>query len=71
MMYTGLSDAIHNELVGMEDKYAGGAQMNQADLDMIDKMFHALKCLATYEAMDEAYPRNRGRERGYGYGRRY
>ena len=70
-MYGNITDAIHRELDEMDARYGNGIQMTAADLDMFDKMVHSLKCLATYEAMDEAYPRGRGRnERGYGY-RRY
>lgn len=68
-MYTAISEAIHLELEKMEDKYANGATLTMSDLDAVDKMFHALKCLSTYEAMDEANRRpTRSR---YGYDRRY
>ena len=72
-MYTNISDAIFRELDSLEDKYSnGGMQMTEIDLTMIDRMFHALKCLATYEAMEDNgnYQRGRGRDR-YSYGRRY
>ena len=51
-MYHAICDAIHKELDQLEDKYSGGAQVTGQDLEHIDKMFHALKCLKTYEAMD-------------------
>ena len=70
-MFEGICEAIHRELHKMDEKYSNGTQLSETDLKDINTMAHALKSLATYEAMDEAYPRNRGRERGYGYGRRY
>ena len=75
-MYNVLCDAIHQELDALEDKFAkGGAQMTGQDLDHIDKMFHALKSLATYEAMKggseydglrdgDSYARGRSRTTG-------
>ena len=51
-MYHAICEAIHKELDQLEDKYSGGAQVTGQDLEHIDKMFHALKCLKTYEAMD-------------------
>lgn len=52
-MYRAISDAIHRELDMLEERFSNGANINNADLDMIDKAAHALKCLATYEAMTE------------------
>ena len=69
MMYPNIIEAVHRELEALDDRYANGAQMTPADLDMFDKMVHGLKCLATYEAMEDA-GRPRGRGRGY-YDRRY
>jgi len=63
-MFKGLYDAIHHELGELEDKFAGGARINAQELEHIDKMAHALKCLATYEAMASecgAEPTVRGR----------
>ena len=53
-MYPAICDAVHRELDNLEEKYSGGAQMSTQDLDVIDKMVHALKSLATYEAMKGA-----------------
>ena len=53
-MYPAICDAIHRELEQLEDKYTGGAQMTGQDLEHVDKMVHALKSLATYEAMKSA-----------------
>lgn len=50
-MYEGICEAIHRELGQLEEKFANGAQINGQELDHIDKMAHALKSLAAYEAM--------------------
>lgn len=50
-MFEGICEAIHNELDKLDEKYSKGVQMNVNDLENIDKMSHALKCLTTYEAM--------------------
>lgn len=69
-MYHGICEAIHRELDQMENKYAGGTQLASKDLEDIDKMAHALKCLKTYEAMegnseyDGSYARGRSRTTG-------
>ena len=52
-MYRAIPDAIHRELDMLEERFSNGANITNADLDMIDKAAHALKCLATYEAMTE------------------
>jgi hypothetical protein len=70
-MYNNIVDVIHRELEEMDAKYGNGVQLTPADVDMFDKLVHGLKCLATYEAMEDAYPRGRERGRGYGYNRRY
>ena len=67
-MYEGICEAIHRELDQLEEKFANGAQINGQELDHIDKMAHALKCLATYEAMEgnseDSYARGRSRTTG-------
>ena len=69
-MYRAICEAIHKELEQLEDKYSSGAQMSAKDLEDIDKMGHALKCLKTYEAMegnseyDGSYARGRSRMTG-------
>lgn len=74
-MYYGICEAIHRELKALEDKYSEETPLNSKDLDDIDKMAHALKCLTTYEAMqgnserygsyDEgSYARGRSRSTG-------
>jgi hypothetical protein len=69
-MYHKICEAIHKELDQVEDKYSSGAQLSGKDLEDIDKMAHALKCLKTYEAMegnseyDGSYARGRSRMTG-------
>ena len=72
-MYHAICEAIHKELDQLENKYSGGAQLATKDLDDIDKMAHALKCLKTYEAMEgnseyggsyDSYARGRSRTTG-------
>jgi len=70
-MYHGITEAIHREMDELEKKYANGVQLESKDLQDIDKMVHALKCLATYEAMTgessyggDSYARGRSRTTG-------
>ena len=60
-MFEGIKDTLHGELRDLENKFANGENLTVTDLDQIDKMAHALKCLATYEAMENAEPRSRAR----------
>jgi hypothetical protein len=51
-MFEGICEAIHREMDQLEEKYASGkSAINSQDLKDIDTMAHALKSLATYEAM--------------------
>ena len=50
-MFEGIVETMHHEMDLLEDKFQDGNAMSEKDLEMIDKMAHALKCLATYEAM--------------------
>lgn len=51
-MFEGICEAIHREMDRLDEKYASGkAQLNGQDLENIDKMAHALKSMAGYEAM--------------------
>jgi len=70
-MFEGICEAIHKEMDTLEEKYERGAEMNGQDLEHIDKMAHALKSLATYEAMKGhseydggSYARGRSRTTG-------
>lgn len=67
-MFEIISDVLTHELDEMEDKFDGGAKLTMADLEMIDKIVHSLKSIATYEAMKE--PRRWSRREEYG-NRRY
>ena len=65
-MFDSLYSAIFHELELLDNKLQGGkAPMNSQDLENIDKMAHALKCLATYEAMKEreGYTKERARSK--------
>ena len=50
-MFDGICEALHREMEQLDEKFSKGAQMNGQELEHIDKMAHALKSLATYEAM--------------------
>ena len=69
-MFEGICEAIHKEMDMLDDKYAKGTQLSKNDLEDIDKMAHALKCLKTYDAMeghseyDGSYARGRSRTTG-------
>lgn len=70
-MFEGLLEALHRELRELDEKFASGAKMNAQELDHIDKMAHALKSLAAYEAMagssgysGDSYARGRSRTTG-------
>ena len=53
-MFNGICEALHRELLELDEKLAKGVKMNVAELEQIDKMSLALKSLATYEAMSGA-----------------
>ena len=72
-MFEGICEAIHREMEILEDKYSKGTQLTGQDLEHIDKMAHALKSLATYDAMKgnseyggsyDSYARGRSRTTG-------
>ena len=49
-MFDKLKAMLHDEL----DRIQQDGEMDDTVLDHIDKIAHALKCLATYEAMEKA-----------------
>ena len=60
--YENLKKALCKELEKLDKKYGGDVgEMNPADLENADKIFHALKSAETYYAMAEA-----GEEEEYG-----
>lgn len=71
-MYDGICEAIHRELDRLDEKYSkGNVQLNNQDLENIDKMAHAMKSIAAYAAMNGAseydggsYARGRSRTSG-------
>ena len=52
-MFEGTFDSLHRELETLEEKVAKGP-MNHQDLEHIDMICHALKCLKAYESMTES-----------------
>ena len=65
-MFDIICDALHREMEKLAQKYDDGNDLTAQDLEHIDKMAHALKCIATYEAMRGEEPK---RTRRYSYGR--
>ena len=70
-MFESICEAVHREMRKLDEKYSSGAQLSDKDLMDIDKMAHALKSLATYEAMmgnsgyeGDSYARGRSRTTG-------
>ena len=49
-----IEKSLCRELDAIEHKLEGGQEMSIQDLEKIDKIAHAMKCLATYKAMKEA-----------------
>ena len=49
-----LEHKMCKELETLAEKYSSGQELAIQDLDKIDKLYHALKSLATYTAMKEA-----------------
>ena len=50
-MFNNICDALHREMDELDEKYGSGNQMNNQDLEHIDKIAHALKSIITYDAM--------------------
>lgn len=72
-MFEGICEALYRELEMLDNKLQGGkAPMNSQDLEVIDKMAHALKSLKACEAMEghseydggDSYERGRSRTTG-------
>jgi len=69
-MCRNICETLHREMEMLDEKYANGNQMNSQDLEHIDKIAHALKSIATYEAMQgsseygDSYARGRSRTTG-------
>ena len=64
-MYEGIYDVLHGELEMLEEKYTKDGNLTAQDLETIDKCAHALKCMATYDAMREASRPSRNRRDDY------
>ena len=52
-MYEAIKKSMRKEMDALDQKLKGGVEMSVNDLDKIDKLAHAMKSLATYEAMTE------------------
>ena len=52
--FEALEKSMCMELEAIEQKMKGGTEMSMADLEKVDKLTHAMKSLATYNAMKEA-----------------
>lgn len=71
-MFEGICEALHREMDKLDEKYSSGnVQLNNQDLDDIDRIAHALKSLETYKAMkgnsegyESSYARGRSRMTG-------
>lgn len=67
-MFDGIRETIHRELDQLDEKFANGSKISGQELENIDKMLHAMKCLATYEEMlgnsEDSYARGRSRTTG-------
>ena len=50
-MFDRICDTLHREMAELDEKYGNGSQLTNQDLEHIDKIAHALKSLATYDAM--------------------
>jgi hypothetical protein len=51
-MYDNICKKLHKELKRLDEKYASeNIEVSMADLEVFDKISHALKSMATYEAM--------------------
>lgn len=71
--FEALEKAMCHELEKIAQKLDGGTEMSTADLDKIDKLTHAMKSLATYEAMrnPEEWEDGMSGRRGRGMDGRY
>ena len=52
--FEALEKTMCRELETLEQKVSGGNEMSVQELDKIDKLVHAMKSLATYNAMKDA-----------------
>lgn len=72
--YENLEKAMCKELEKLDKKYTSNTEMDATDADRADKLYHALKCAATYHAMKDAEEEDDGysgayRGRSYARGR--
>lgn len=70
--YEKLDEAMCRELEKLDRKYGGGnAEMTPQDVELADKLYHALKCGETFYAMKEAGEWDEDEGEGSGEGRSY
>lgn len=67
-MFEHLENAMCEELDRLNEDYKGGKEITSGDLAKADLIGHALKSLATYEAMKGGYDEGTS-ERSYARGR--
>ena len=65
-MYENITDILHRELERLDEKYAQEAkEISNTDLDVVDKVTHALKSMACLEEKRDAGRRGRYSRDGY------
>lgn len=67
-MHDHLENVLRGELDMLEEKYRNDQEISSSDLEKVDKVVHALKCMETYKAMTEGYDDGQS-ERSYARGR--
>ena len=67
--YQNIEQALHKELSKIDKKMESeGTDMSTQDLEIVDKLFHALKSAETFYAMDEGGEMSARGYSGYGNG---
>ena len=68
--YDHLEEALCKELERLDKRYASEpGEMSAQDVEHADKLYHALKCAATWHAMKDAYEWEDKDASGRDYGR--
>lgn len=71
-MFENIENVLIDELEMVNEQYKDGHEINSGDLEKVDKVSHALKCLVTCKAMmdgdqgtsERSYARGRSRTTG-------
>lgn len=69
--YKNLEKAMCKELEKLDRKYTSDTEMTDQDAERADKLYHALKCAATYHAMKDAEEWEEEETRSFRNGRSY